>query len=187
VLGNQAVKDKDRVRAVELFAKVSKGRPFDEYSRARLAELYAELKQPEKALAELVELARLDANDESYPLRVARIHADAGRGAEAVEWYRRALLVAPYDEDTHGVLGQLLMREQRFVEAADTFRVLTQLDPAAAASHSRLAFALYRAGKIEEAKTAAKRAVSLAPKSEAKSLLEDYPRSSSAPVSLPTR
>jgi len=187
VLGNQAVKDKDRVRAVELFAKVSKGRPFDEYSRARLAELYAELKQPEKALAELVELARLDANDESYPLRVARIHADAGRGAEAVEWYRRALLVAPYDEDTHGVLGQLLMREQRFVEAADTFRVLTQLDPAAAASHSRLAFALYRAGKIEEAKTAAKRAVSLDPKSEAKSLLEDYPRSSSAPVSLPTR
>jgi tetratricopeptide (TPR) repeat protein len=173
VLGSQAIKDKDRVRAVEMFTKVAKARPGDLYARSRLAELYIELKQPEKALAELVELARLDSNEESHSLRAARIHADAGRGAEAVEWYRKALMVAPYDRDTHEALGQLLMRDQRFAEAADAFRVVTQLKPASAEAHSRLAFALYRAGKTAEAKTAAQRAVSLDPKSDAQSLLED--------------
>ena len=79
----------------------------------------------------------------------------------------------PYDRDTHEALGQLLMREQRFAEAADAFRVATQLKPASAEAHSRLAFALYRAGRTEESKAAAKRAVSLDPKSDAKSLLED--------------
>ncbi|HRR85128.1 MAG TPA: tetratricopeptide repeat protein [Phycisphaerae bacterium] len=187
VLGSQAIKDQDRLRAVEMFARVVEARPRDLYSRSRLAELYIELKQPEKALAELIELARLDSNEESYPLRAARIHADAGRGAEAVEWYRKALMVAPYDKDTHEALGQLLMREQRFLEAIDAFRVVTQLKPASAEAHSRLAFALYRAGRTEEAKGAAKRAVSLDPQSDAKSLLEDQPRSSSPSVSPPTR
>ncbi|MGQ9650539.1 MAG: tetratricopeptide repeat protein [Phycisphaerae bacterium] len=187
VLGSQAVKDKNCARAVEMFARVVKARPRDLYSRSRLAELYIELKQPEKALAELIELARLDSNEESYPLRAARIHADAGRGAEAIEWYRQALTVAPYDEDTHEALGQLFMREQRFLEAVDAFRVVTRLKPASAEAHSRLAFALYRAGRTQEAKAAAKRAVSLDPKSDAKSLLEDQPRSSSPSVSLPTR
>ncbi len=173
VLGNKAVKDKDKALAVEMFQKVSRARPLDTYSRGRLADLYVELKQPEKALAELVELSRLSPNEEDFPLRAARIHSDAGRHAEAIEWYNKALEIAPYDKDMRESLGQLLTRENRFPEAVEEYRILTQLDPASAAAHSRLAFALYRAGKKEEAKTAAKRAVSLDPKSEAKSLLAD--------------
>jgi cellulose synthase operon protein C len=173
VLGGQALKDKDNIRAAELFGKVSKARPLDTYTRSHLAILYVQLKQPEKALIEYVELSALDSNEEDYPLRAARIHADSGRGAEAVEWYRKALLVAPYDKETHEALGQLLMREQRYTEAVDAFRILTQLNPASAPAHSRLAFALYRSGKVDEAKLSAKRAVGLDPKSEAKSLLTD--------------
>ncbi len=173
ILGGQALKDKDNLKAVDFFSRVSKARPLDPRSRAHLAELYVQLKQPEKALAELVRLSELEANEEDFPLRAARIHADAGRAGEAVEWYRKALLVSPYDKATHEVLGQLLIREQRFAEAVDVFRTLTQLEPASAAAHSRLAFALYRAGKTQEAKTAAKRAVSLDPKSEAQSLLKE--------------
>jgi cellulose synthase operon protein C len=173
VLGNKAIKDKEKARAVEMFQKVSSARPLDTYARGRLADLYVELKQPEKALAELIELSRLSPNEEDFPLRAARIHSDAGRHAEAVEWYRKALEVAPYDKDMRESLGQVLTRENRSADAVEEYRILTQLDPASAAAHSRLAFALYRADKKEEAKTAAKRAVSLDPKSEAKSLLAD--------------
>lgn len=173
VLGRQAMEDKESLQAIEYFTRIRDVRPTDIYSRSCLADLYIDIKLPEKALAELTELASLAPDEESHPLRAARIHVDAGQIAEAVEWYRKALLVVPYDKDTHDTLGQLLIREQRFGEAVDAFRILTQLDPASPTAHSRLAFALHRDGRVDESKTAARRAVSLDPKAEAKSLLEE--------------
>lgn len=171
VLANRAAEDKDSLRAVDLYARVSRVRPLDSHVRSRLADLYAELKQPEKALTELIELSQLEPNEEDFPQRAARIHVDAGRYGEGIDWYRKALQIAPYDKDMRDALGQLLMREERFAEAVEEFRILTQLEPASAAAHSRLAFALYRAGKTDEAKVSARRAVDLDPKSQAKSLL----------------
>jgi cellulose synthase operon protein C len=173
VLAVAALEAKDDDRAIECFARVSKTWPMAAHPREHLAHLYMKKGQRDKALGELTELARMQPNEEDYPIRIAKIHADEGRPEEAVRWYREALKTAPYSVDIYNALGQLLMREQRFPEAVETYRTLTKLQPAKAAGHSRLAFALHAAGKTEEAKIAARRAVNLDPKSEAQSLLKD--------------
>jgi tetratricopeptide (TPR) repeat protein len=95
----------------------------------------------------------------------------ADRDRDAVNELRRAISLAPYQDEPHLLLGQLYQRDGRLPEAIDEFKVAiwSRETPEARLA---LAGALFEAGQPDAARTEASRALTLAPGSkEAQDLL----------------
>ena len=60
-------------------------------------------------------------------------------------------------------LGELLLTQERYGEALDRYRMLAQIEPENAATHSRIGIALLKTGRAEEALASFDRALSLDP------------------------
>jgi Flp pilus assembly protein TadD len=105
-------------------------------------------------------------------MKIADVYTARDQRQDAARWLRRAIEIDPYSIEIHRRLGQLMMRANRFGEAVNEFDVLVRIEPGESAHHSQLAFALHRAGRTDEARRAAKRAVSIDPDDEAQKLLD---------------
>jgi tetratricopeptide (TPR) repeat protein len=88
---------------------------------------------------------------------------DAGRHAEAVEVYRRAISLQPYFMPLHYNLGNSLKALGRSGQAAQSYRRALALDPSLPQGWHNLALALQDLGQLEEAKHALERALLLRP------------------------
>jgi tetratricopeptide (TPR) repeat protein len=91
---------------------------------------------------------------------------------EAIEELRRAIYLAPYEDEPHLLLGRLYQRSGRTAEAIDEFKVALWSRETAAAQVA-LGAALLDAGEKEAARRAVERALVLSPGSvEARELLK---------------
>lgn len=109
----------------------------------------------------------------------AAYHLSRGRGLvaerkdrEAIEEFRRAIYLSPYENEPHLLLGQAYYRAGRLAQAIDEFKVAIWSRDTAAAQIA-LGTALMDSGDRDGAKRAAERALVLAPTStEARELLK---------------
>ena len=89
-----------------------------------------------------------------------------GEGEAAVELARRALRISPFDPfvfNAHFALGHAAMSADRFDEAASHYAKSVQANPHFIALHGCYAIALALAGRLDEARQAAKKALELDP------------------------
>jgi tetratricopeptide (TPR) repeat protein len=108
----------------------------------------------------------------AFHLANGRTHFAARRDREAMQELRRAVYLAPYEDEPHLLLGELYRRGGQLPEAIDEFKVAIWCRETAAARLS-LATTLFEAGDRTEARREAERALVLAPAStEARDLLE---------------
>ena len=107
-----------------------------------------------------------------YHLARGRTLVDARKDREAIEELRRAIYLAPYEDEPHLLLGRVYHRTGRTAEAIDEFKVALWSRETAAA-HIALGAALLDAGERDAARRAAERALVLSPASvEARELLK---------------
>jgi tetratricopeptide (TPR) repeat protein len=104
----------------------------------------------------------------AFHLGTGRTLMTAGRDREATNELRRAIYLAPYEQESHMLLGQLYQRAGRLSEAIDEFKVALWCRETA---DGRLALgqALLAAGQRDEARREADRALALDPGSAAAS------------------
>jgi Flp pilus assembly protein TadD len=86
-----------------------------------------------------------------------------GRLDEALEHHRRARQLNPADRGNHLKVGQLLMQQQQWAEAADSLLTALALKPNDAATHEDLAAVLPHLGRYEETRQHWEAARQLAP------------------------
>src|SRR5262249_37013778 len=91
-----------------------------------------------------------DASSKTHA-QLALALSNAGRGAESIPHFERALAIAPEFADIHNNLGLELMRVGRNAEAVAHFRRAIELWPGNPLVHFNLGTALMRAGDREGA------------------------------------
>jgi tetratricopeptide (TPR) repeat protein len=111
----------DRLREVLSLVEHLAQRPGDQSARYRLAELYFQLEDYPRSLAELRRLQRARPKDPKILLRQAIVHRSAGETAQAEAAARRALALAPRFEPAWEWLGQILLDQERAHEALAVF------------------------------------------------------------------
>ncbi len=116
------------------------------------------------ALWELQRALRLDASNAAVYAEIANTYQVMGRLAEAEEWYRAAISVAPHEPGFRLLLAQfyadvVLKPEKALVAASETV-ALTPEDPAA---RELLGWAEYLMGNLAEARISLEHALQLDP------------------------
>jgi len=145
---------------------------MDPASYRGLAGIYLELGDDERALPQLMELARIDQTDSAIPRRVADIIRRKGNLNEAVHWYRQAIFISPFDIGLHESLADTLTQAQDYRAALREYEMLTRLEPTKSAWFEAAAVAAFKSGDRDEAGRFAARAVALNPASNIAKLLE---------------
>jgi protein O-GlcNAc transferase len=96
-------------------------------------------------------------------VREASAHLEAGRQAEALALYERALAAAPRDADMLFTFGSLALRLGDAARAATHLRQATKRSPRLPTYHLQLGNALLALGRLDDAATAVRHALELAP------------------------
>ena len=157
--------------AIRWYERLQSLCPSDPVSWRGLAGIFLQRGQYDRALPQLVELAKLEQFDPDVPAQIARIHLEAGRLREARYWYGQANYIDPFDTATHRALGQLAGRLGDAAGAQSEFTLLTQLEPDRAEFFELAALAARDNGDNNAAQTFAKEAVRLDPQSSVRSLI----------------
>ena len=157
--------------AIEPLTRLQQLCPAAPMSWDGLAGIYLKRNQPDLALPQLLELARSEEHDARVPARIAGIYAHRDNLREAQYWFRRALMIAPYEPDYHQTIGDVSMRLGDAKTALESYRMLTRLQPNDAKVFERAAFAAVKLGDKSTAAAFARRAVELDSNSTAASLV----------------
>jgi len=96
-------------------------------------------------------------------LQEGLIFHQAGRLAEAVSSYRKAVSIKPDFAQAHGNLGTALKQQGELDEAISSYRQALSIEPAFAEAHYNLGNALKDQGKPEAAVSSYRQAVSIRP------------------------
>ena len=171
LLADIALRGKAYDRAVEMFERLQRLCPMDPASWRGLAGIHLERGDDERALSQLLELARMEEGDAEVPAAIGRIHRRRGRWNDAQHWFRRALYINPFSAELHEALGQTCMQAGDTDGALRAFTMLTRIEPAQARHFENAAFAANKLGDIDSARTFARKAVELDAESSARSLL----------------
>ena len=149
-----------RDEAADLFKLCAGGPGIGESCRSSAVELLIELDRPGEA-ADLL-LDSLDDDDLDQLMRTAYLLWDADRPSQALQVLQRVLRQVPDSERGRTLKAQLLMATGSFGEAADLFKTLAKKSPDDVGLKLSLAWALSRAGDLEEARRWLDRAWELA-------------------------
>lgn len=108
-LGEKYIKEKKYEPAINAWNEIIKLRPMDELPHKRLAGIYLtkQINQPEKAIEHLQTLAEMEAKDNRFAKRVARLYRDLNKLNEAKQSAKLAVYTDPYDLDAHKLLAEL--------------------------------------------------------------------------------
>ncbi|MBF0160352.1 MAG: tetratricopeptide repeat protein [Magnetococcales bacterium] len=118
----------------------------------------------DRAWAHCQQALQRDGNRPDSWTMAGMIHRKAGRVAEAIEAYRRAIAVQPLFADSYNNLGNLLLRDQnKPEEAIDCYRRAIEIKPDSVDAHYNMGGALQELCRIEEAVASFQRAVALRP------------------------
>jgi tetratricopeptide (TPR) repeat protein len=139
-----------RTEAADLFALCAGGPGIGESCRSSAVELLIELDRPGEA-ADLL-LDSLADDDLDQLMRTAYLLWEADRPTEGLQVVQRVLRQVPDSERGRTLKAHLLSATGRFDESADLFRSLVKKNPDDVDLKLSLAWALSRAGDLEEAR-----------------------------------
>lgn len=126
------------------------------------SDLYRRQKQWEKALAALRELMQRDRRNAQLRMEAGLVCQEMERYAEAEEFYRKAIELAPDDAETYNTLGYFFAEtNQRLGDAQKLIEKALQLEPDAGHIYDSLGWVLYRKGDFQQAVEKLMRAVEL--------------------------
>jgi putative PEP-CTERM system TPR-repeat lipoprotein len=140
----------DRTGAVESLEAWTRAHPEDSFSRYLLAGLYRETGRTEDARTQLEEVLRINPNNVPAMNDLAWLirRTDPGRALTLAERATRAAPQSPALLDTRATI---LMDQGHYPPALDLLRRAVALDPRNQSMGYRLALALNKTGKIEDA------------------------------------
>lgn len=129
-----------------------------------LAEAHLARGDKAAAAAELERYARAGGRQPALLKKLGALYREAGRTREAAIAFERALYVDPLEEETHRMLGDLLLELGEAQAAVREYKAVLALQPLdAAVAHFNLARAWRAAGRVEEAKEHVLAALEAAP------------------------
>ncbi len=146
--------------------------PKDPASWQGLAGIYLNRDQDDLALVQLLELARLEEHDADVPGRIGQIYRRQGKNREAQYWLNQALMINPFSPKYLEAAGDTNMMLGDTELALLNYKMLAKVAEKKARAYERAALAAKKLGKMSEAKTYARKAVALDPKSSAKALID---------------
>ncbi len=118
-----------------------------------LARANEELDRHEEAIAALEMFWQQGGYEPASLKRLAGWLHEAGRNTEAIEVFQSVNMVDPLDQELHGVLGELLLEQNRAADALREFEIALELNPHDKASaHFRLAKAHHMLGNNADAR-----------------------------------
>jgi tetratricopeptide (TPR) repeat protein len=173
ILGVAAVEARKWDDAIRYFKLLKQNSPLDPAAAENLAEIYIQTGKPELALPELIELDKTNVHEVALRLKISRLYKQLGKLDEAITAARRALQIHPFDITARQELATLYAQNKDYDNAIRHLKINCEAQPRASEHHARLAMVYKAAGKMEQAKAAARVAVRLDPKSPAKELLEE--------------
>ena len=94
-----------------------------------LAQLYADDDKPQKAIAVLRDLCKLDSNDVEARIELADLLADEGHHAEAAATYLDAIYINPFDLGIHMAAAKCYEAATDPAQAAREYGVSAAIDP----------------------------------------------------------
>jgi tetratricopeptide (TPR) repeat protein len=147
--------------AIESYKRILAVKPDQAIAHGKLGMLYWMTGRNEEAVAELELVAKYDA-DEPYGYSVLGwMNYLQGKPGDALEFYRRADEIEPFDSQINYKWGLALLKVGQAEEAGERFRQALQADPRHAGACQSLSHALRRQGQWNEAVRFARRAVRL--------------------------
>jgi tetratricopeptide (TPR) repeat protein len=170
-LGEIMLRRDNHDRAFMLFTNLQQICPMDPASWRALAGIHLKRGEEDKALPQLVELARMEETDADIAARIASILRKQERFREAIYWYRQALFADPFNIDVHNALGETALLVDDNEAALRRFDFAARLEPRNPRHFEKAAFAAHKLGRKDEAARFARTAVELDPNSSARSLL----------------
>jgi tetratricopeptide (TPR) repeat protein len=164
-------------------------RPDDQYSYEKLADLYSQLGDSENQLPNLVELHKKTLTDPKYARQIAEIYkSQPDKEDLALSFYRQVIDINPYDSGAYQAMTTLDLRLKRYPQAVMDMNSACQIEPENAQVWTKMSAVYYRASKaeksaayLEEARAAAKKALTLDPNCPAGQILEQINRESPPP------
>jgi tetratricopeptide (TPR) repeat protein len=129
-----------------------------------LARAQEEMGDHDAAIAALEEFWRQGGYEPVSLKRLAGWLHDAGRTDDAISVFQSVNMVDPLDQELHGVLGDLLLDEERATEALREFTIALELNPHdRATAYFRLAKAHHALGNKDESQQQLLLALDVAP------------------------
>lgn len=95
--------------------------PDDIIGRQLLAQRYYFKNMPEKALAEYLEIQKLDPEQYSYLMAIGEIYHNMGKLDSALYYYEMYEKKFPQDEQSHEAIGNLYLSKNNFEKARESF------------------------------------------------------------------
>lgn len=122
----------------------------DQQTLVQLGKCYSDLRRLDEAET-MVRRALAIGDDAVGWYNLGFVMEQSGRGAEAEEYYRKALTVDPSHASSYNNLAALLAERGRLTEAMDLWRTVIRLNPVHADAHANMGAALAQQGRFEEA------------------------------------
>jgi tetratricopeptide (TPR) repeat protein len=158
------------VLAIDPLEQLKVLQPLDSFSYEKLAEIYTQLGQPEKALPNLLHLHRHTMRDPRYARQIAEIYRLLDRDDLAEKYFQEVTYINPYESTAYRSIASLQVRQKQYGEALETANRLVLLEPDAAKSWDYLAQIRYRKARRDndrqlmlEAREAARKSIDLDP------------------------
>jgi tetratricopeptide (TPR) repeat protein len=158
--------------AIDSFSKVLALKPNFAVAHAKIGTAYAALGKNALAVKHLQAVTEHDPNDPSGAMMLGWLAYLDGKGDDAVEAYRRADDIEPFNSRTHYHWALALAKLGRLPDATIQFREVLAIDPNHAGACHGLSTALRQQGQAEEAVRFAKRAARLTKEQDPDVLLE---------------
>jgi tetratricopeptide (TPR) repeat protein len=156
VLGQLYTVKHDLKKAEEQFKSAQAIEPASEEVVLNLARLYAESGDLTHAV-KVLEAVPAPNRSPRMEVTLATVYDQMKQPKEAVEAYRRALVLDPGDAHLLAALAQALLTDNQLDEALKQFQALTEADPENAAAFLHIGEILRRQGKFEEALAAVRK------------------------------
>jgi len=172
-LGEIHLRRLDWDKAIEPLQRLQRDCPMNPLSWRGLAGIYLDRGEDEAALAQLLELARLEPNDPEFAARIADLSRKKGDLREARYWLGQALAADPLRPALHGLMAEICLQLDDTGAALREYKMLTLLEPGSAKHFADAAMTAQKLGDKAAARGFAHRAVALDPQSPVRSLLDD--------------
>ena len=128
-----------------------------------MSEAYYQVGQPAEAAQAAEAVLKMRPYYANALNNLALARAKMGDRQGAIEAYRRAVSITPYNDQMHAAIGRLCLSEKRYPEAVDSFRTARQHSPNDPAYAFGLGLAHYHLAELRQSKEAFQMAVEKAP------------------------
>jgi tetratricopeptide (TPR) repeat protein len=170
VIARSYLEKRKFVQAIAPLEQLKTQQPLNSFSYEKLAEIYTQLGDPEKALPNLLHLHRHTMREPQYARQIAETYRLMGREDLAEKYFQEVTYINPYESTAYESIASMQVRQKQYDEALETAHRLTLLEPENARSWDYLAQIRYRQARQNQdrqmlllAKEAAEKSVQLKP------------------------